>query len=120
MLAVVGSGRDGGLVRIKPVHGVALQESDLDGLLVVAMHHAAAFTEDIDGADAGTTQAQNVCIENGVGGAAQIAARDFLDEFRDVDMRRAGLGTGSVVAKEAARGLDYGGLRSEGGMQVGE
>ena len=51
-------------MRIEPIHRVALQASDLDGLPVVAMHHAGAFAQHIHRADARTAQAQNIRIQN--------------------------------------------------------
>ena len=90
---------------MKCVHGEALQAADLDGLLVVAMHDAGAFAQHFDGADAGTTGAQDVGIENGVRRAAQVAGGDFLDEARHVDVGGAGGGAGRIEAVEAAIGF---------------
>ena len=39
---------------VEGIHGEALQAGDLDGLLVVAVHDAGAFAENVDGA--GTEQ----------------------------------------------------------------
>ncbi len=102
------------------LHRVALQAADFDGLLVVAMHHAGAFAEHVHGADARAAQAEDVGIENGLGGAAQVAGRDLLDEARHVDVGGAGRGAGGIEAIEAAVGFHGGGLRIEGGMQIRE
>ena len=52
--------------------------------------------------------------------AAQIAGGDLLDEARHVDVRGAGRGAGRIEAEQAAVGFHHGGLRIEGGMEVGE
>ena len=101
-------------------HRVALQTADLDGLLVVAMHHAGAFAKDVHGTHAGATEAEDVGIENGLGGAAQISGGDLLDEARHVDVGGAGRGTRSVETVQAAVGLHCRGLRIERGVEVGE
>ena len=102
------------------LHGVALQAADFDGLLIVAMHHAGAFAQDVHGTDAGATQAEDVGIENGLRGAAQIAGGDLLDEARHVDVGGAGRGARSIETVEAAVGFHGRGLRIEGGMEVRE
>ena len=102
------------------LHRVALQAADFDGLLVVAMHHAGAFAEDVHGADARAAQAEDVGVENGLGGAAQVAGRDLLDEARHVDVGGAGRGARGIEAVEAAIGFHGGGLRIEGGVEIRE
>ena len=54
---------------VEVLHGVALEEADGDGLMVDVLVDASAFTQDLDGADARATEAENVGIENGFGGA---------------------------------------------------
>src|SRR5258708_5207029 len=97
-----------------------LQTADFDGLLVVAVHHATAFAEDIYGADSRTAQAQDVGVEDGLGAAAQIAAGDLFDEARNVDVRGAGCRARGVETEEAAVGFGERGLVVEGWVEVGE
>jgi len=52
---------------VEGVHGVALEECDLDWFVVLAMEDAGAFAEYVDGADAGATGAKNIGIENAEG-----------------------------------------------------
>jgi len=49
----------------KMIHRVALQASDGDGLLVVARHHTSALAQHLHRTNAGTTSAQNVCVQYG-------------------------------------------------------
>ena len=109
-----------GAVAVEAVHGVALQPAYLNGLLVVAMVDAGAFAEDVNGADAGATRAENVGFKNSLRGTGEISLRDLLDEARNVDVRGASGGAGRVEAVEAAVGFDKGFLRSEGRMDFGE
>jgi len=74
------------------------------------VHYAVAFAEDIHGADSRTTQAQNVGIEDGGGGASEVAGRDLFDEARHVDVSGAGGGAGRIETEEAAIGFGHGGL----------
>ena len=46
------------------VHRVALQEANGDGLAVDVVIDAGTFAEDIDGADARTTEAKNIGVQN--------------------------------------------------------
>ncbi len=102
------------------LHGEALQAADRDGLLVVAMQHAGAFAEDIDGAGAGAALAENVGFEDGARGAFEVVAGDLLDEARDVDVGGAGGGAGRIEAVEAAVGFRNGAVRSNGGCRSGK
>ena len=102
------------------IHGEALQAGNLDGLLVVAVEHAGSFAEHVDRATAGATGAENVGVENGPGGAGQVAAGDLFDESWNVDVRGAGGGAGRVETVEAAIGLRHGRLQVERRMQVTE
>ncbi len=108
------------VVRVEIVHGVALQASDLDRLLIVLVHDAGAFAKYVDRTHARAAQRQNVRIQNRLGRSAQVAAGDLLDEPRDIDVGGAGAGAWRVEAVEAAVGLDDGGARFEGGMDLGE
>jgi hypothetical protein len=102
------------------VHGVTLQTADFDGLLVVAMIDAGTFAENIHGTDARATGAENVGVEDGKRGAAEIALGDLFDEARNVNVGGTGRGAGSVEAVEAPVGFGEGGLMVEGRMKVRE
>src|SRR2546423_1373405 len=54
-----------GAARVERVRGKALQPCDLDGLLVVAVHHARAFAQDLDRAGASAAGAQDIGVQNG-------------------------------------------------------
>jgi hypothetical protein len=99
---------------------MALETADFDGLLVVAMIDASAFAENVHGADAGTAGAENVCVENGERGAAQITLRDFFDETRYINVRGASGDTRGVETVEAAVGFGKCGLVVEGRMEIRE
>jgi hypothetical protein len=102
------------------VHGVTLEAADFDGQLVVAMVNARAFTENIDGTYTGAAGAEDVGVENGERGATQIALRDFFDETRNINVRRAGGDAGRVETVKAAVGFGEGGLLVEGRMEIGK
>ena len=107
-------------MRVEKVHGVALQASDLDRLLIVLVHDAGAFAQNVDRTDARAAQRQNVRIQNGLGRSAQVAAGDLLDEARHIDVRGAGARAGRVEAVEAAVGFHHRGARFERRMDLGE
>ncbi len=76
--------------RMQRIHGKALQASNLDWLLVVAVHHARAFAQHIHRASSRTTSTQDVRIQNRLRRALKIAARNLLDELRHINMRWTG------------------------------
>ena len=90
------------------VHGEALEATDFDGLLVVAVHHAGAFAEDVYGAGARATGAENVGVEDRFRGTFKIAGGNLLDELGHVDVRGASGHAGSVEAVETAMGFGDG------------
>jgi hypothetical protein len=102
------------------VHGMTLQAADFDGLLVVTMQNAGALAQNIDGTDAGTACAQNVCVENSERGAAQISGGYFPDEAGNVDMGGTRRGAGCVETIEAAVRFHERGLGMERRMYFGE
>jgi hypothetical protein len=102
------------------VHGVALKAANLNGLFVVAMIDAGAFAKDIHGTDTRATGAENIGVEDGERGAGEVSLRDFLDETRNVNVRGAGGGAGSVEAVETAVGFDESGLGIERRMELRE
>ncbi len=106
--------------RIKMLHGVTLEKADGDGLMVDVVIDAGTFAEDLNGADARATQAQNIGVENCFGGTEEVAGGDFLDETRDIYMRGAGAGARRIKAEQAAVGFGYGCLRAERRMEFGE
>ena len=99
-------------------HRETLQAADGDGLLVVAMQNAGTFAKDIHGTGARAALAENVGIEDGLGGAFEVVGGDLLDEARDVDVRGASSGTGCVEAVEATIGFSHSRRLVEGRMQI--
>jgi hypothetical protein len=84
------------------VHGVTLEAAYGDWLFVESMEDTRAFAQHIDRADARTTEAQDVGIHNGGGGAGEISSSDLLDEARNVDVGGASRGARRIEAEEAA------------------
>ena len=109
-----------GAARVERVHGEALQPSNLNGLLVVAVHHAGAFAQDLDRAGAGAAGAEDVGVQDGAGRSSQVAAGDLLDKPRDIDMRGASRGAGCIEAVEAPVGFGDRGLPVQWGMKITE
>ncbi|SVJ68944.1 Uncharacterised protein [Klebsiella pneumoniae] len=107
------------------VEGVALQLADQHRcafLGVVA--YAGPLAEDFRGADAGAAAAEDVRREDLLRRALDILLGDAADEPGDVDLGRAGVDAGRVVAVQAA-GAFQGGLagverRREVGEALGE
>ena len=97
---------------------MALQAANLDRLFVIAMHHAGAFAEHGNRADAGAARPENIGVEDGHRGAAQISRGDLLDKAGNVNVGRAGGGAGRVEAVQAAVRLNHRSLRGKGRMQV--
>ena len=91
---------------------MALEQADGDGLVVDVLIDASTFAQDLHGADARATEAEDVGIENCFGRTHQISGGDFLDEARDVYMRGASGGTGCIEAEQAAVGFCNGCLWS--------
>ena len=92
------------------IHRIALQTPDHDRPVLRA-EHTGAFAQFLHRADAGTGRAQQVGIENRPGRSRQVAAGDFFDEARNIDVSRAGVRARRVEAVETAVGLDNGFLR---------
>lgn len=105
---------------MEEVYGVSLKKRDGDGLALVAMHDARAFTENFNRTDSGATAGENVCVENFVRRAAKISAGDALDEAGNVNVRGTGGCAGRVEAVEASMGLKDGSLRRERRLEFGE
>src|SRR5206468_10681640 len=80
---------------------VALEQCDLDRLLVTVVQDARPLAQHFDGTCPRARMPERVRVENHACRAAQIAAGDLLDEGRDVDVRGAGDRAGCVVTVEA-------------------
>jgi hypothetical protein len=102
------AGKELRILRHGDVGGVALQLADLHRLALSDLAHADFFAELFGGADASAHTAQDVLLEDRLGGAERIASRDFADEQRNVDRGRTRVEARRVVAEVAAVGLDYG------------
>src|SRR3954462_6857986 len=100
------------------IHCEALQLCNLYRLLVVPMHHACALTQHIDRTGARATGPQNISVEDRLGRAFQISARNLLDKPRDINMRRARSRAGSIEAVQASIRLHNGRTMTERRMQV--
>ena len=109
-----------GAARVERVHGEALQPCDLNGLFVVAVHHAGAFAQDLDRASAGAAGAKDVGVQDGAGGSGQVAAGDLLDKTGNIDMRGASRGAGRIEAVEAPIGFGDRGLPVQRRMEITE
>src|SRR5262249_24119031 len=75
-----------GAIAKEMFHGVALQPTDLNGLLVVSVIHAGALGQDIHRTNARAARAENIRLQDRQRGAAKIPLRDFLDEAGNVDV----------------------------------
>jgi hypothetical protein len=102
------------------VHREPLQTGDLNGLPVVAVHHAGPFAKYLYGAGSGTACAEDVGVEDRAGGTGEIAGGDLFDEFWYVDMSWAGSRAGRIEAEETAVRFGNRGLHVEGRMNVSE
>jgi hypothetical protein len=80
----------------------SLQSRNLNRLFVVPMHHAGAFAQHLHWTGSGTTPTQNICIENSLRRASQIAAGNLLDETWHINMRRTSGCARSVETIETA------------------
>ena len=86
----------------------ALELADGHGLVFARVADAGFLAKGFDRANAGAGSAHDVGVQNLGGGAFEIAGGDPADELRNVDLRRAGLDAGRVVAEVAARAFDGG------------
>ena len=97
-------------VGVGPVGGEALQSSDLDRRLVLAVHHARGLAEHLDRANAGATGSEDVLLEEGQGCRAGVACCDLGNEGGNIDVGRTGDGAGGgrvyAAALQAEVGLD--------------
>ena len=87
------------------IHRKTLEAADADRL-VFGIEDACTFAEFLNRTDAGARGADQVRFQNRAGRADDVGGRDLLDEARDIDMGRARMGAGRVVAVEASVRLD--------------
>jgi hypothetical protein len=80
------------------------------------MHDAGAFAKDIYGTGAGAAGTEDVGFKDGFGRAFEVIGGDLLDEFWDVDVRRASLHAGCVEAVQATMSFGDGSGFFEGRM----
>ncbi len=90
----------------QPVRGIALKRSDGHRLVLLRRPDAGLLAQDLGRADAGAGAAHDVVFQDRDRRPLDVVGRDFPDEARDVDSRRACLHAGGVVAEIAARRLD--------------
>jgi hypothetical protein len=105
---------------MKKIHSMALKERDGDGLALVTVHDAGTFAENFNGTDACATAGEDVGVQYLACCAAQVAARDALDETGDVNVRRAGGSAGRVKAVEAAMSFKHCCLWRERWFELGK
>jgi len=102
------------------VRRVALQQRDLDRLLIAIVEHAGTLAQDLDGTGARARVPERVRIEDHACRTAQVAGGDLLDERGHVDVRGAGDGAGRVVAVQALVCLEQRGVIGQRRRDVGE
>ncbi len=105
------AGRRAGLEKPDVLHGgriagVTLQPPDLHRRLHQQAIHACPFAQNLGGASAGTTAAEDVGLQDRACGAEVVFVQDLPNEFGDIDVRGAGAGTWGVETVEAARSFD--------------
>jgi hypothetical protein len=84
-----------------------LQTANHDGF-VLGAQNACALTELLDRAYSSASGAEKVGLKNCVRRTGSIVRSDFLDEAGDVDVRRAGVGAGRIVAEQASMRFNEG------------
>ena len=119
------AGRLGALIELlsllhRHIGGVALQTADLHRLAFRRLAHAGLLAQRLGRADAGAHAAEDILVEDGLGGAERIAGGDLADEQRNVDRRRTGVHARRVVTEIAAIGLDQRLVMVQRRMQVGK
>src|SRR5882757_742125 len=102
------------------VHREPLQPRDLNGLLVIAMHHAGSLAQNLDRTRPGTTRAQNIRIEDRASRTGKITAGDLLDEPRHINMSRTSRGTRRIKTVEATICLRHRSLPVKWRVQIAE
>src|SRR5690606_31948274 len=82
--------------------------------------HAHLLAERLGGTDAGAHTAEDVLVEDGLGGAERIAGRYLPDEQRDIDGGGTGRHARRVVAEVAAVGCDQRLMLVETRVKIGK
>ena len=108
------------LPRHDAVGGVALEPPDLHRLALGRLPHAGALAEFLGRADARAHAAEDVLLEDRLPGRLGLPGRDLADEERDVDLGRAGLDAGRIVAEIAPVRGDRRLVHRERLVQIGE
>ena len=67
--------------------------------------NAGSFTQNLCRANLSASVTHPVHIVDGLGGPIHVASMDLLDKQGNIDVRRAGVHTGGIVAEQAARTL---------------
>ena len=102
------------------VGGVALQQSDRDGLVLGGIAYAGAFAQILDRAHARAGSAENIFLEDIARRTDEVAAADLVDEARNVDAGRARLRAWRVETEIATIGLDRRLMRVQRRLDVGK
>ncbi len=102
------------------IRRIALQQADLHGLSFGDLADADFLAQRLGGANPSAHAAEDVLVENGLGGRRRMPCLDLPDEHRDIDRGRARLHAGRVVAEIAAVRLDQRLVIVERRMDVGE
>jgi len=121
MAASAGGPLEGVAIELHVIGSVTLEQSNQYRLaLGVVVTHAAAFAKDFRGAHPGAAAAEDIGFQNGFCCAINVVVTDLADEAGNVDVRRAGLDAGRVIAVQAALAFDDGLARRQRRMQVAE
>jgi hypothetical protein len=99
---------------------MALKQSYLNWFAMIAMHHARALAKNFNRAGTRTTPTKNVGIENTQCRAAQITRGNAFDKSGNINVRRAGRGTGCVKTIETSVSLNDSSLRRKRRLQLTE
>src|SRR5260370_2845734 len=105
---------------IKRVHRKPLQPRNLNGLLVITMHHAGSFAQHLHRTRPSTTRTQNIRVEDGTRRTGKIAASDLLNEARHINMGRTRHCARRVKTVEAAVRLRHSSLPVKWRVQIAE
>ena len=87
------------------VHGVTLQQSDTDRVIISVITYTDTLTKGFHGACPGTGATHDVFFEDEPRCADGVAVGDHPDESGNIDPGRAGLRAGGIEAEVAPLGL---------------
>src|SRR5262249_6566148 len=88
------------------VTGMPLEPADRHRGFDYQVVHARPFTQDLGGASAGAAAAEDVGLQDRLGGADGVLVQELADELGNINVGRAGADAGGVEAVQAARRLD--------------